>query len=499
MPFESAGAAATSASVSPQLAAATSDDLSATASISDSSQQPAVAADAAAEIAAAAETPTDDSHAPKPFVGKRKQNFERIPVGRIDVPNVRAELPPELQAEMDEALGDMSLDDLVAADSPLPLPVADNIEPETKVKAKVVSVHRDNVFFEIGARNQGMVPLKNFAEPPAPGTVMEVVVARFNALDGLYELGLMSAAVDVADWSQVHDGMIVEARVTGHNKGGLECEVNKLRGFIPASQVSMYRVEDLSSLVGQKFACVVTEANPERRNLVLSRRGVLEREQAEAKEKLWGELAIGQVREGTVRSLRDFGAFVDIGGVDGMLHVSQLSWDRIKHPSDVLEVGQKIKVKIQKIDPESHKISLAFRDLAENPWDTVSSKYQVGMGVQGKVSRIMDFGAFVKLEPGIEGMVHISELAWSRVFRVGDILSEGQTIEAKVTSVDRENQRIGLSIKALIAKPVPVQKEKSAEPEPEEVAEPLPPPKARKTPLKGGLGGSGGAAFGLKF
>ena len=145
--------------------------------------------------------------------------------------------------------------------------------------------------------------------------------------------------------------MVVEARVTGHNKGGLECEVNRLRGFIPASQISMYRVEDLAQFVDQKFACVITEANPEKRNLVLSRRAVLEREKAEAKEKLMAELEVGQVREATVRSLQSFGAFVDLGGVDGLIHISQLSWDRIKHASEVLEVGQKVKVKIQKIDP----------------------------------------------------------------------------------------------------------------------------------------------------
>ena len=155
----------------------------------------------------------------------------------------------------------------------------------------------------------------------------------------------------MGDWSEVSEGMIVEARVTGHNKGGLECEVNRLRGFIPASQISLYRVEDLAQFVGQKFACVITEANPDKGNLVLSRRAVLEREKAEAKTKLLAELEVGQVREGIVRSLQEFGAFVDLGGVDGLIHISQLSWDRIRHASEVLELGQKVKVKIQKIDP----------------------------------------------------------------------------------------------------------------------------------------------------
>ncbi len=161
--------------------------------------------------------------------------------------------------------------------------------------------------------------------------------------------------------------MVVEARVTGHNTGGLECEVGHLRGFIPASQCSLYRVEDLSQFVGQKLRAVVTEINPERQKLVLSPRAVMERDKAEAKTKLMTELEVGQTREGVVRSLQEFGAFVDLGGVDGLIHISQLSWDRVRHASDVLELGQKVKVKVQKIDPATGKISLAFRDLAGNP------------------------------------------------------------------------------------------------------------------------------------
>ena len=203
----------------------------------------------------------------------------------------------------------------------------------------------------------------------------------------------------------------------------------------------------------------MVEANRDRRNLVLSRRGVLEREQAEAKEKLLAELEVGQTREGMVRNIRDFGAFVDLGGIDGMIHVSQMSWDRIKHPSEVLTLGQKVKVKIQKIDPETHKISLAYRDLFESPWTNAASKYPVTSKVTGTVSKIMDFGAFVKLEPGVEGLVHISELSYKRVHRVSDIVQEGQQVEAKVLSVDPENQRISLSMKAFEARPESAKKE----------------------------------------
>ena len=417
---------------------------------------------------------------------------------KVPPPNLRAELPPELAQELAEALGEMSVDDLLAAEagSAGASGVGVELEPESRLKAKVLQVHRDNVFFELPGRNQGVVSIRQFAELPEPGAVLDVLVIRFNAEDGLYELSLPDAAVQIGDWSQVAQGMVVEAVVTGHNKGGLEVEVSRLKGFIPISQVALHRVEQLDEYVGQKFPCVVTEANSDRRNLVLSRRAMLEREQAEAKKKLLEELAPGQVREGIVRSLRDFGAFVDLGGVDGLLHVSQISWDRIKHPSDVLHVGQKVKVKIEKIDPESRKIGLTLRDSAENPWANVATKYPVTSRVTGTVSKLTDFGAFVRLEAGVEGLIHISELAHQRVFRASDVVSEGQEVEVKVVSVDPEAQRIGLSLKALQARPEPMKK---AAPEPEEPEPPKAAPPKRKVPLKGGLGRVGDHPSGLRW
>ncbi|MEX0978156.1 MAG: S1 RNA-binding domain-containing protein [Pirellulales bacterium] len=410
-------------------------------------------------------------------------------------PNLRSQLPEDLQLEYMEALGDQSLEEIIAGESENAVV---ELAPESRHKATVIAVHRDNVFVELTGRQQGVVPMRTFATPPEVGAVLDLMVTRFEPAEGLYELGLPGAAVDVGDWSEVAEGMVVEARVTGHNKGGLECEVSRLRGFIPASQISLYRVEDLAQFVDQKLPCVVTEANAEKRNLVLSHRAVLERDKAEAKEKLLAELQVGQNREGTVRSLQAFGAFVDLGGIDGLIHISQLSWDRIKHAEEVLQLGQKVKIKILKIDPETGKIGLGFRDLSENPWANAARDYPLRTPVRGTVSRIMDFGAFVRLGPGVEGLVHISELSHRRVFRVTDVLAEGHEVEVMVLSVDVDQQRIGLSLKALEARPVPVDKDKRAEPpEPE-----TPPPSQvkRKTPLKGGVGGPPtGETFGLKW
>ena len=400
----------------------------------------------------------------------------------------------DFEEELSQELDDHDLDALLAGDEALSK--QPTLELDSQQMGRVLAVHHDNVFIELGGREQGVLSLRQLAAPPELGTTLQVSVRRFNADDGLYELSLPHTASSVADWGDLSEGMVVEARVTGHNAGGLECEVNHIRGFIPISQVSLYRVENLAEFVDEHFTCLVTEANPERRNLVLSRRAMLEREREESRQQLLATLEPGQVHEGVVRKLMDFGAFVDIGGVDGLLHVSQLSWARVKHPSDVLQEGQTIKVRINKIDPDTHKISLGYRDMLENPWSQAVAKYPPNSVVHGKVTKLMEFGAFVELEPGIEGLVHISELSPKRVWRVSEVVNADQEVDVLVLSVDAEAQRISLSMRALLKDPEPVKTE-------EEPAEAPPPPPASKKPslpLKGGLGASaGGDKFGLKW
>jgi small subunit ribosomal protein S1 len=357
------------------------------------------------------------------------------------------------------------------------------------------------VFVEFGGREQGCIAARAFEEnPPQVGAEIEVVVQRFNSEEGLYDLSLPGATVDLGNWDEVREGMLVDAQVTGHNTGGLECEVNHIRGFIPVSQISLYRVEDLAQFVGQRFTCLISDANPARKNLVLSRRAVLEREKEENKQTFFASLAPGQIYDGTVRKLMDFGAFVELGnGVDGLLHVSQLSWSRVKHPSEVVQEGQSIRVRIEKIDPETGRIGLSYRDMLENPWTAAAGKYPHNSVVRGKVTRLMEFGAFVELEPGIEGLVHISELSHKRIWRASDVVKEGEEVEVLVLNVNPEAQRMSLSIKGL-SKPEPTKKEK------EEVEEAEIPATAKKSsrpsnqPLKGGLGkASGGESIGLKW
>ncbi|MCG8587024.1 MAG: S1 RNA-binding domain-containing protein [Pirellulales bacterium] len=452
----------------------------------------------------AAEAPPVEAPKPKPdptALGEpiaEPQEDISAPTSKVPTPSVREELSSELEAEYQEALASGDLDNLMLGGAQAADTSSKEVEPGARVRSKVVAVHRESVFFDLGARHQGMASLKQFNAPPEVGAKFEVLVGDFNEEDGLYVVTIPGSAIDKADWSSLAEGVVVDAVVTGHNKGGLECEVSNIRGFIPMSQISMNRVENCEEFVGQKMACVVTEVKPEKKNLVLSRRAMLEREAAEKKEKLMASLAPGQLHQGVVRTIKPYGAFVDIGGVDGLLHIGQMSWDRINHPSDLLKEGEAIQVKIIKIDEDTGKLSFSYRETAENPWTNVQEKYPVQSKVKGTVSRIADFGGFVKLEPGVEGLVHISELSHQRVIRTSDVLSEGQEVEALVVSVDPEKQRIGLSLKALEAKaqPAKVEEEEIPEPTPEELEK----KRKKEANLKGGLGsGSGGEQFGLKW
>ncbi|MGO9112659.1 MAG: 30S ribosomal protein S1 [Thermoguttaceae bacterium] len=414
------------------------------------------------------------------------------------IPGRRQKLTSTMEAELDRAMGGLSLDDLMSGGEGGGQEGL--LEPESRHRGRVVALRRDEVFIEFGGREQGCVPARSFETPPQPGETIEVIIQRFNPEEGLYDLTLPGMSVELGNWDEVHEGMLVDAQVTGHNTGGLECEVNHIRGFIPVSQISLFRVEDLAQFVGQRFTCLITDANPSRKNLVLSRRAVLEREKEEKKQSFYDSLAPGQVYEGTVRKLMDFGAFVELGnGVDGLLHISQLSWGRIKHPSEVLQEGQAVRVRIEKIDRETGRIGLSYREMTENPWTGAAGKYPHNAVVRGKVTRLMEFGAFVELEPGIEGLVHISELSHKRVWRASDVVKEGEEIEVLVLNVNPEAQRMSLSIKGL-SKPEPTKKEK------EEIEETEPPAQAKKSNrrsnqlLKGGLGKStGGESLGLRW
>ncbi len=393
-----------------------------------------------------------------------------------------ADIEAQLERELQEAFSGADMKELLGEKSRRlkdPKPAAG---PR---KGRVLSIRGKDVFVDVGGRIQGVIALHQFGDkPPKIGDEVEVQIEGYDP-DGLLILTRQGAAVE-ADWSSVAVGMIVEARVLEQNKGGLSVDVNGIRGFMPISQIELFRVEDLAAYVGQRLRCLVAEVDREERNLVVSRRALLERERQESKEKLWTELAEGQIREGVVRSIKPFGAFIDLGGVDGLLPVGEMSWQRVKDPSEIVAPGQKVRVTILRLDPQTRKLTLGLRQLTSSPWDEANTTYAPGTVVRGKVTRLMDFGAFVELEPGVEGLVHISELAPQRVNRVQDVVQVDEEVTVKVLSVDVANRRMSLSIKQALKEPEPVVEETT----PEEEEPPLPPVKLRKftTPLRGGIG-----------
>ncbi len=350
-------------------------------------------------------------------------------------------------------------------------------------QGKVIAVRGRSVFIDLGAKSEGVVPVEQFQDrPPAPGDFIEVLVDRFDPAEGILLLNLKGATVE-ANWENLRKGLVVEARGTKAVKGGLEVDVDGIRGFMPISQIDLARVEDAADYVGKKLRAVVTEVDARQKNLVVSSRDLLETERAELRETTWAELEVGQIRQGVVRSVRDFGAFVDVGGVDGLIHAGDMSWVRVSNVADLIRVGQEVEVKVLKIDRVTNRVGLGLKQLMPSPWDRVDQDYKRGMVVQGKVTKLMDFGAFVELEPGLEGLIHISELSTDRVHRVADVIKLDQEVEVRILKIEPDAKRISLSLRPLPGPSVKV------EPDVEDDDDTPPAPKpVRKIPLKGGLG-----------
>jgi len=367
----------------------------------------------------------------------------------------------------------------------------------TKVRGTVQAIHGGEVFLDAGLRHNVVLSLTQFPNDKHPnvGDQLDVIIDAKDA-DGLIKGRIPRSRHRASgNWDSLAVGQVVDCHVSAVNKGGLQVMVSSLRAFLPASQVEIGFAGNLESFIGQKLTVQITEVNAKKRNLVVSRRALLQAERAEGEGEFWAKVEVGQDHSGTVKTLKDYGAFVNIGPVDGFLHIGEISWTRINHPNDVLTEGQQVDVKILKLDPEKKRISLGMKQLAQNPWTSASERYAPQSTVSGKVTRISEFGAFIELEPGLEGMVHISELAWRRVGSVGEVLKVGETHDFQVVEVDPKRKRVSLSLKALEKRPEPPQTERQRAPEPEAPPEPKRP---RNENLRGGTGtpGSGRGMFG---
>ncbi len=352
-------------------------------------------------------------------------------------------LDDEEEAEIERMLAALSDEDLADQMAAEMRPVREQTLTG-KVTGTVVSVGEEDVFVDIGDRDQGVVPKAQFERPPMVGERVELIVEAFDPNEGLYLLRVPGAA-ELFDWDTVHPGTVLDVRITGQNRGGLEGSVSGVRAFIPASQVALEHVEDLGQFVGQTLRCEVLEVRRSQQSLVLSRRKLLEREREEARKRLLAELQEGQVRRGRVRAVREFGVFVDLGGLDGLIPMSELSWYRVQRAEDVVRPGDEVEVQVLKVDREQGKVSLSLKRLEPSPWEKALTKYPPGSLARGRVTRLTEYGAFVELEPGLEGLVHISELAPHHVTRPSEVVEVGEEIPVTVLEIQPEQRRLRLS------------------------------------------------------
>jgi small subunit ribosomal protein S1 len=332
----------------------------------------------------------------------------------------------------------------------------------TVVKGRVVSVENDQVLIDVGLKSEGRVDLKEFATPGKPaeikaGDIVEVYLERMEDKNGEAQLSREKARREEA-WTLLEKNFQGNERVQGvifgRVKGGFTVDLSGAVAFLPGSQVDIRPVRDITPLLGTPQPFQILKMDRSRGNIVVSRRAVLEESRAEARSELVASLKEGQILTGVVKNITDYGAFVDLGGVDGLLHVTDIAWRRINHPSEALHIGQTVKVQVIRFNPETQRISLGMKQLEADPWEGVELKYPSGAKFRGRVTNITDYGAFVELEPGVEGLVHVSEMSWTKKnVHPGKIVSTSQEVEVMVLDVDPQKRRISLGLKQTLANP----------------------------------------------
>jgi len=326
------------------------------------------------------------------------------------------------------------------------------------VKGTIIEVRSKEVLVDIGYKSEGIVPLAEFADPAAAkaGDQIDVFIERLEDRDGMVVLSHERAEFK-KNWEKIiavnNEGGTISGRVKAVVKGGLLVNVG-VEAFLPASQIDITPPKNLQGYIGNNYDFKIVKINQDRQNIVLSRRELIEQERSERRAKLLGEMMPGDIRKGTVKNITDFGAFIDLNGLDGLLHITDMSWGRIGHPSEILKVGQEIDVVVLDINREKERVSLGLKQKLQNPWENIEQKFTVGQKVKGKVVNLVPYGAFVELEPGVEGLVHVTELSWTkRIAKPSDVLKQEQEIEAVVLGINRDEQKISLGIRQLEANP----------------------------------------------
>ncbi|KAF0244459.1 MAG: 30S ribosomal protein [Planctomycetota bacterium] len=327
-----------------------------------------------------------------------------------------------------------------------------DFEVDTILKGRILNVVNDDVIVDVGYKSEGVVPITEFWNPTSINIGDEIEVFLEGVEDEAGLIAISKAKADrIRGWERIitnnKEGDVVRGRVIRKIKGGLLVDIG-VPVFLPASQVDIRRVEDIGEYVGREVECKIIKIDEKRMNIIVSRRKLLEEQREEMKKKLMEEIQEGDVRRGIVKNIADFGVFVDLGGIDGLLHITDMSWGRISHPSEMIKLEQPIEVKILKIDREHERIALGYKQLSENPWSHVEGKYPVSTRIKGKVVNILPYGAFVELETGVEGLVHISEMSWTkRVNHPSEMVQIGDSVEVVVLNINREKEEVSLGMK----------------------------------------------------
>lgn len=406
--------------------------------------------------------------------GALPESIPATPAPRASPAPERRDLSPEVEAEIEAAMAELELaggpavargrsggarGGVAAAPARVRGPRVVEAGREHR-KGRIVSVGPTDVFVEFGPKELGVIDRTQFkddASLPKVGEEFEVIITRYEAQESIY-VCVLPGAVQKADWELLEIGQVVEARVTGVNKGGLELELAGKRAFMPASQIALERIEDLSVMVGEKLTCQVARIDRAGKgNIVLSRRDLMREERKERAAKLRESLKEGDVLEGVVKKIMPFGAFVDVGGLDGLVHASDLSHDRVGMGEKAIErhvkPGERVRVQVLKVDWENNKISLGIKQLKDDPFQVSASELSEGAVVTGRITKLAEFGAFVEVAPGVEGLVHISELDWRRVGRVEDVVKPDEVVQVKVLKLDPRERKVSLSIKQAKERP----------------------------------------------
>ena len=371
-----------------------------------------------------------------------------------------ATAPKEIKSYVDLSTDNVSMDALLANEQ------KNEFVENSIVPGKIVEKRNDGALVDIGYKAEGFIPateFRNWADVKV-GDQVDVYLEEIENENSMPGISLQKANF-IKSWNKITseygEGSVITGLMKHRVKGGIIIDLNGVEAFLPGSQIDIGPVKNMDDFIGKEYEFKILKINQERRNIVVSRRELLEASRKDRRSQLLKDMEVNQIRKGVVKNITDFGAFIDLGGIDGLLHITDMSWGRISHPSEMLEIGQEVEVMILDIDYDKERVSLGLKQKTKNPWDEVETKYPVGSTVKGRIVNIMPYGAFVEIEQGVEGLIHVSEMSWTkRVTKAGDIVSVGEEVEAVVLDIDKEGKKISLGLRQKTRNPWEVLAEK---------------------------------------